>query len=198
VVSSLWSEERFMGPRSVLRDDFRVDVRCTGPLDLDHDTRWMDVAFDPRSGAFQDNRLKTWEDRNRRKRHHKCKVRIVLSRRGDSLSRFQRLCCLECGNPLAISFYPEGKGWWADCSRSRRHWTEFGTMTDRLIGQGWWKDFVADRTCPRCDSDKHVTGIKLGLPYACTSEVWTGTGDLISEEMAQLRWHCRSCGLKFR
>jgi hypothetical protein len=201
-VQALYSDERYLGPNSVVRYWFEVqaDVDRDEPTPL-RDRYKVEVDFDPESGRFSlRNRedLSTIETRAR----YKAELRrateewIESFEPLESRETFERWKCPECSGRLRARVYPEGLSWSYSCAQDLTHQAS-PWIGVRLEPGGWWTDFVADRTCPTCKSADNVVGILYGL-YLMEIDfsIWDLGGCMVGPENRSL-WHCRKCDLEF-
>ena len=199
-VSSRYNEERYMGPLSVVKFRFDVDVRVARSDPAAEPDRYQtSVEYDPEAARFsvpfRGEHVSTAETRGefaaklRKDKEAWIASLDPLKPKGD----FERRRCSVCSGPFRARFYPEGRSWSHACAREPSH--EWSTWLGvRLEPGGWWTDFVADRTCPRCASSKRVVGLLYGLILMeVDPEVWELGGCSLSPNL----WHCRDCAFDF-
>jgi hypothetical protein len=201
-VRALFTDERYLGPNSVVRYRFEVTVQ----VERDEPTRLRDsyrtvVEFDPASGGFsvwKNEDLATVETRARYKDElRRAKEEWIESFEPlEAREDFERWKCPECRGRLRPRFYPEGSSWSYSCAVDMTHQAS-SWIGVRLNPDGWWTDHVADRTCPKCNSDTWVVGNLYGLYLMDVEEtLWELAGCLVRPENRYL-WHCRTCILDF-
>lgn len=202
LVRAQFTDERYLGPNSVVRYRFEVSV----DVDRDEPTRLRDhyvaaVEFDPASGRFsiwEKEQLSTIETRAR----YKDELRRAKEEWIDSFAplesreEFERWRCPVCSGRFRAQFYPEGRSWSYSCLLDPTHLPSCWSGV-RLDPGGWWSEHVADRTCPKCRSDQHVVGILYGLVMMdVDGGVWELGGCTVGPENRYL-WRCRACVLDF-
>lgn len=109
---------------------------------------------------------------------------------------FDRRQCPDGFSKLIPRFFPEGRSWAYCCADDPSHESSVWRGV-RLDPGGWWTDFVADRTCPRCGSPKQVVGLLYGLVLMeVEHELWELGGCVFDGRHPKL-WYCRACSLDF-
>ncbi|HZE96386.1 MAG TPA: hypothetical protein VE981_05140 [Planctomycetota bacterium] len=202
VVRAVYTDERYLGPNSVVRYRFEVSV----DVDRDGPTRLRDhyvasVEFDPASGGFS-----TWAKEHLSTIETRARYKDELRRAKDdwiasfepleSREEFERWRCPACSGRFRPRFYPEGSSWSYSCALNPDHLPSCWIGV-RLDSGGWWVDHVADRTCPKCASAGGVVGILYGLVMMeVDGAVWELGGCTVAPENRYL-WHCRTCVLDF-
>jgi len=203
-ICSRYNEDRFMGPLSVVKYHFVVEVRVSrgepdAPSDLYEATLHYDPATDGLSCAPRQEHCITVEQRAKvAAESRQMKEDWIASLQPvESKEEFERKKCPVCAGKLRARFFPEGHSWSTSCAVDPSHPTSMW-LGVRLDPGGWWTDFIADRTCPRCSSSKDVVGLLYGLIFMeVDPKVWEMGGCTFNPQDLDL-WHCRRCVLDFK
>ncbi len=142
VVCSQYNEDRFMGPLSLVKNDFIIRVRVSRGISLHADRYESTIRFKPDSVSFDDLRetIETRETIRRDNRNFNLVAK--LCRRissGCARTVVDDWRCPWCDSPVRLSFHHLGRTFVVSCDNNHfcRHET---TVTP----PEWWRDAVSD------------------------------------------------------
>lgn len=142
IVSSQYNEDRFMGPLSLVKNDFVVNVRVSRGLSLQRDRFEAVLRFNPESMSFEDIRetIATVETTRRDNRNFKRVKRLCeMIASGCEWSVVDAWRCPWCDAHVRVSFHSLGRTFAVSCDNHHffRHET---TATP----PNWWRNAIAD------------------------------------------------------
>jgi hypothetical protein len=141
-VSSRYNEERFMGPLSLVKNDFDVIVHVSRLLSIRKDRYEATVRYSPETNAFDTLRetVETVETKRRDKHYHGLVTQLV-KKIGSGCERnvVDDWRCPWCNVSIDISFHHSGNVFAVSCPNGHFH-RHAGTD----LPPKWWRDAVTD------------------------------------------------------
>ncbi len=137
-VTSRYNEDRFMGPLSLIKNDFDVTVNVDRRFSIRKDQSEVTVRYAPDSNTFETLRetVETVETKRRDKRCHRIVTQFVKKiESGCQRHALNDFRCPWCDATIDVSFHSSGKVFVVSCSKRhfRRH-----AQTDSP--PDWWRD----------------------------------------------------------
>lgn len=139
-VSSGYNEERFMGPLSLIKNDFNVVVRVNRRFSFRKDQYEMAVRYVPESKIFETLRetVETIETKRRDKRNHRFATLLAKEiRNGWEREIADNWRCPWCDAPVGVSFHPSGTVFHISCPNGH-----FGRYGETDSPPDWWRDAI--------------------------------------------------------
>lgn len=161
VVRARFNEERLMGPRSLVKDDFEaaIDVRRRG-FTFRRDRYEARVRYYPENGSFRTvcETISTVETRAletaNRRRVAKCVAKFVKRIRSKwDLEEIAQFKCPLCGAPIDVRFDLSGRWFLVTCSAGD-HFSEEGTTNSPPT---WWRERVRPPWWLSCGESRCVS-----------------------------------------
>ncbi len=142
VVSSRYNEERFMGPLSLVKNDFDVVVHVLRRFSIRKDRYEATVRFTPESNRFENLRetVETIETKRRDNRNFKLVARLCADIGiGCDRSVVDNWRCPWCNSAIRVSFHRAGRTFAISCPHGHFH-RHAGTT--KL--PDWWREAITD------------------------------------------------------
>jgi hypothetical protein len=142
VVTSPYSEERFMGPLSLVKNDFLATVRVSRRFSFRKDHYRANVRYSPEKREFATlyEEVATVETRARDRRNSRRISRLAAQiRRGCSRSLVDNSQCPWCGCTVRCAFHRSGRIFSVSCPSGH-----FGRHDETSTPPEWWRDAVIE------------------------------------------------------
>ena len=139
-VSSRYNEERFMGPLSLIKNDFDVIVSVSRRLSIRKDRYEATVRYIPESHTFETMRetVETMETKRRDKHFHGLVTQLVKKiETGCERNFVDNWRCPWCDKIIDVSFHRSGSVFGVSCPNGHFH-RHAGTDSP----PDWWRDVV--------------------------------------------------------
>lgn len=139
-ISSRYNEDRFMGPLSLIKNDFDVIVRVSRGFSIRKDRYEATVRYTPESNAFETLRetVETVETKRRDKHHHALVSHLVKAiKSGCERNIVDDWRCPWCNMSIDISFHRSGNTFAVSCPNGHFH-----RQAETVGPPDWWRDAV--------------------------------------------------------
>jgi hypothetical protein len=141
-VASQYNEDRFMGPLSLIKNDFHVIVNVCRRFSLRKDRYEATVRFTPESSTFKNLRetVETVETKRRDNRNFKLVARLC-EKIGAGCQRrvVDEWQCPWCESSVCVSFHRSGRTFAVSCACGHFHRHETTNSPP-----DWWRDAITD------------------------------------------------------
>jgi hypothetical protein len=142
IVSSRHNEERFMGPMSLIKNDFDVTIRVSRRFSIWKDCYEATVRYIPESNEFENLRetVETVESKRRDNRNLKM-VQQLCDHIATGCSRdiVDDWRCPWCETTVRVSFHRAGRSFAVSCSNGH-----FDKHASTNTPPDWWRDAITD------------------------------------------------------